>query len=109
MAGAATLSPQMQRDGVAVPANIVNQPSLPIDLIIYLDAFYDLDTDRNYELGRIPWSKILRYGEHYDMNTEDLFFFIRKMDDAHLANKASKTNGGSQGPRTPVQRPPRPD
>jgi hypothetical protein len=105
----------MERDGVAVPQVLTEQPVLPIGLVMYLEAFYELDSERSHSMGslaRIPWSKIIKYGEHYGYNTEELLFFIRKLDDAHLEQLASSrggSDGGSSGSRTVVQRPPRPD
>jgi hypothetical protein len=107
-----TLAAQMKRDGVEPPENIAKQPVLQGNLIGYLDAFYELDSERNhgFALVRIPWSKIVNYGSHYGFDIEELVFFIRKMDDAHLEQmEKAKTNGGTPGTRTVVQRPPRPD
>jgi hypothetical protein len=106
----------MERDGVAVPQVLTEQPVLPIGLVMYLEAFYELDSERSHSMGalaRIPWSKIISYGKHYGYDTEELLFFIRKMDDAHLEQLASSRTGGNDGgstsTRTVVQRPPRPD
>jgi hypothetical protein len=106
------LAAQMKRDGIEVPDNVANQPVLQGNLIGYLDAFYELDTERShgFALARIPWSKIVGYGERYGFDIEELVFFIRKMDDAHLEQmKKSGSNGGTTGTRETVQRPPRPD
>ena len=109
----------MERDGVAPPKVLTVQPRLPVGLVMYLEAFYELDTERTHTMGphgisvaRIPWSRILRYAEHYDYDVDELLFFIRKMDDAHLEQLVSKqggSGGGSTGAREVVQRPPRPD
>ena len=107
-----TLADQMRRDGVEIPKQIAKQPTISGDLICYLDAFYELDTERAHGLSlvRIPWSAIVRYGTYYRFDVEELVFFIRRMDDAHL-DKLRKTsgNGGSPGSGTTVQRAPRPD
>jgi hypothetical protein len=82
---------------------------------MYLEAFYELDTERSHSMGgfaRIPWSSIVRYGSYYNYDVAELLFFIRRMDDAHIAQLASRqgsANGGSTGPREVVHRPPRPD
>jgi hypothetical protein len=107
-----TIAAQMERDGVELPKQISNQPVLTNDLLVYLDAFYELDTERSHgmSLVRIPWSSIVNYGDRYGFDITELVFFVRKMDDAHLDNLRSKTaNGGSSGTREMVQRPPRPD
>ena len=107
-----TLAAQMKRDGIEVPEDVAAQPILQGNLVGYLDAYYELDTERNhgYALARIPWSRIVRYGTHYGFDIEELVFFIRKMDDAHLEQMGkNKANAGTPGTRETVQRPPRPD
>ena len=108
----------MQRDGIApseLPQVLTNQPKLPVGLLMYLEAFYELDTERTHRfaLARIPWSKIIKYADRYGYDEDEMLFFIRKMDDALLdqlaAAKGGGSNGGSASPREMVQRPPRPD
>jgi hypothetical protein len=109
----------MERDGVAPPQVLTEQPRLPVGLVMYLEAFYELDTERVHtvtmhgmSVARIPWSRIVGYGQHYGYDVDELLFFIRKMDDAHLEQLASRqggSGGGSPGTREVVQRPPRPD
>jgi hypothetical protein len=107
----ATLAAQMERDGVELPDNIANQPVLQGNLVCYLDAFYELDSERSHgmALARIPWSRIVKFGMHYGYDIEELLFFIRKMDDAHLDQLRNKGDGGTPGTREVVHRPPRPD
>lgn len=103
---------QMERDGVEIPQNIAVQPTVTGDLLCYLEAFYELDTERAHGLGlvRIPWSAIVKYGKHYGFDIDELLFFIRRMDDAHLERlRAESSNGGSGGSGETVQRAPRPD
>ncbi len=107
-----TLSAQMKRDGIEVPEQLAKQPVLQSNLIGYLDAYYELDTERSHQMGlmRIPWSKIVGYGERYGFDIEELVYFIRKMDDAQLEHlRKSKGDGGTAGTREVVHRPPRPD
>jgi hypothetical protein len=105
----------MQRDGIAPPEVLVVQPKISVGLLMYLEAFYELDTERNHgmSLARIPWSSIMAYADRYQYDGDEMLFFIRKMDDAWLeklaAAKAGGGNGGSTGPGEVVQRPPRPD
>lgn len=106
----------MQRDGVPLPEVIAQQPTLPLTLLCFLEAFYELDTERSHaqgSLSRIPWSSIIGYARHYGMDEDETLFFIRSMDDAHLENLAAQIIGGDggrpAGTRTVVQRPPRPD
>lgn len=107
-----TLVAQMERDGHKVPEVISQVPKVPIGLLCYLDAFHELDTERSHgmSLVRIPWSSVVAYGDRYGFDIEELVFFIRRMDDAHLERLRSSTSGGGSGDsRTVVQRPPRPD
>lgn len=104
----------MQRDGIAAPQVLTEQPKLPVGLVMYLEAFYELDTERNHgmSLARIPWSKIMLYADRYNYDEDELLFFVRKMDDALLEKLAARgggSNGGSAGTGEVVQRPPRPD
>lgn len=109
----------MERDGAAPPQVLTDQPRLPVSLLMYLEAFYELDTERAHTVtmhgmtvARIPWSSIVKYGRHYGYDVDELLFFVRKMDDAHLEHLASRQGGGSAGSagsREVVQRPPRPD
>jgi hypothetical protein len=107
-----TLAAQMKRDGIEIPENVAEQPVLQGNLIGYLDAFYELDSERShgFALVRIPWSQIVKFGLHYGFDVEELVFFIRKMDDAHLDQlRKKKGDGGTPGTREVVYRPPRPD
>jgi hypothetical protein len=75
--------------GLPLPDFIANAPELQAGLEIYLKAFYDLDSERSYISGvaAIPWSKIKDYAEFYQFSeeqTEDLFYLIRAMDNAHM-------------------------
>lgn len=108
----------MERDGAATPQVLSQQPRLPLNLLMFLEAFYELDTERTHtvtmtgmSVARIPWSKIVQYAEHYGYEVDEFLYFMRKMDDAHLERLTSQggTDGGSTGSRTVVQRPPRPD
>jgi hypothetical protein len=107
-----TLTAQMQRDGAEVPEQISNVPKVTSDLLCYVDAFYELDTERNHGMGlvRIPWSSIVAYGDRYGYDVDELVFFIRQMDEAHIEKlRGTSGNAGSAETRTDVQRPPRPD
>jgi len=109
----------MERDGAVAPKVLKVQPRLPVGLVMYLEAFYELDTERSHTItqhgmsvARIPWSSVVRYAKHYEYDVDELLFFIRWMDDAyieHLASEQGGGSGGSTGTREMVQRPPRPD
>lgn len=89
------IAKQAVRAGEPLPDRIANAPELKQGLRLYLDAFFDLDTERSPTMGltSIPWSKIKTYGEFWKFDREqmeDLFYFIRRMDDAHLARLKEK-------------------
>jgi hypothetical protein len=108
-----TLAAQMKRDGIELPESIAKQPLLQGNLIGYLEAFHELDTERSHGMAlvRIPWSRIVQFGKYYGFDVEELVFFIRRMDDAHLEQlgKSKGNGGGTPGTREAVHRPPRPD
>lgn len=85
------LTAQMKRDGVQPVGRLATKPKLPTGLILYYEAFYDLDTERNHGMGlaSIPWSAIVAYGQFYDLDVDELLFFVRQMDNAHLERLAS--------------------
>lgn len=109
------LLPQMQRDGIEVPRELSGKPELQRNLLGYLEAFYDLDTERHHGNGlmRIPWSSIVQYAEFYGMDVYETVYFVRHMDDAHISHlakaKGNNNGTGASGTREIVQRPPRPD
>lgn len=90
------IAKQAMKAGAPMPERIANAPELKQGLELYLDAFYDLDSERGVSetLGSIPWSKIKDYAEFYDFDeeqTECLFFFIREMDRAHRKRMNKKS------------------
>lgn len=91
----------MIRDGVKPVGRIAAKPHLPTGLILYYEAFFDLDTERNHGMGlaSIPWSAIVRYGDYYELNTDELIYFIRKMDNAHLERLARESKSGKNTTR----------
>lgn len=106
------LQSQMERDGAAVPDKITNQPKLASNLVVFLEAYYELDTERHHGQAfmRIPWSSIVAYADRHFLDEDETVYFIRSLDDAHLADMRKKQpSGGPQGSRAVVQRPPRPD
>jgi len=87
---------QAMRFGNPIPDRIVNAPELQIGLQLYLDAFLHLDSERQSGFGPapIPWSAIKEYAEYLKLDgeqTSDLFFFVRKMDSAHLERLQAKS------------------
>ena len=91
----------MIRDGVKPVGRISNRPKLPTGLILYYEAFFDLDTERNHGMGlaSIPWSAIVHYGAYYELDTDELIYFIRAMDNAYLERLARDTKSGKNTTR----------
>lgn len=85
----ASIIKQARQNGKPLPARIANAPELLPGLQLYLQAFFDLDAERShgFSLSQIPWSKIKEYSKDLELDeeqTDDMLFFIRKMDSAHL-------------------------
>ena len=78
-----------------LPTNIQNAPELDLGLQLYLQAFFDLDSERShaFSLVRIPSSAIRKYAWEFDFDDEQcelLTFYIEQMDGAHLARLRAK-------------------
>lgn len=90
---------QAMREGKAIPDRIANAPELLTGLYLYIEAFFDLDTERSHDWGfrRIPFTTIIDYANAFNFSeeeTEDLVYFVKQMDAAHierLKSKAPKT------------------
>lgn len=65
-------------------------PVLQYGLELYMEAFYELNSDRPSAfsgLNSIPFSSICKFAEVYNLrgeDFEDLRFFIRKLDNLYL-------------------------
>jgi hypothetical protein len=75
--------------GQPIPERIANAPELMLGSQLYLQAFFDLDSTRNHGMGltRISWTSIKDYAAAFELDcrqTEDLFYYIRKLDEANL-------------------------
>lgn len=90
------LTAQMIRDGVKPVGRIAEKPKLPTGLILYYEAFFDLDTERNHGMGlaSIPWSAIVYYGQYYGLDVDELIYFIKAIDNAHLERLARESKSG---------------
>ena len=91
----------MKRDGIQPVGRIAEKPKLPTGLILYYEAFFDLDTERNHGNGlcRIPWSAMVYYGTYHNLDIDELIFFIKAMDEAHLERLAREMSSGKNAPR----------
>lgn len=50
-------------------------------------------------IARIPWTSIANYSKAFELDeeqTEDLFYFIRHMDDSYIAKVAKKSSNGKK-------------
>ena len=86
---------QCLRSRRALPKKIENAPSLMMGLELYWDAFLDLSTCRptGMGMGPIPWSAIRDYAVTFDFDEdqhEDLYHFIRVMDNAFIEHHRNK-------------------
>tara|TARA_B100001146_G_C15803218_1_gene273583 strand:- start:105 stop:527 length:423 start_codon:yes stop_codon:yes gene_type:complete len=73
-----------KRFGDELPDPIKNKPLLKPGLALYLNAWYELDGERDRtSYQRIKRSDVFEYAHDYDftfMQTLDLWFYVRKMD-----------------------------
>lgn len=91
---------QMVRFGDDIPERFKNYPDLEPSLSLYLEAFFELSTNRHFGMGvgPIPFNSILEYGKYYeftDVEMSDLIYFVREMDNAYVeyANKSGTSSG----------------
>ena len=86
---------QIKRFGGKTPERVNNKPKLSPGLQVFVDAFYDLDTERSLsDLQPIPWSKTMAYADRYGLNESDLWYFIREADNAFLHKLAERRKQG---------------
>jgi hypothetical protein len=76
--------------GVAVPEDFLSPPELPPMSQVFLEAFWDLSTERSIgmSVGAIPLSRVLVVAEWYGLdedNTRTLFQVVRVLDRLYLA------------------------
>lgn len=81
------------RGGRPIPKAVANAPELFLGLELYLKAFFELDSCRHHGMGpaSIPWTDIAGYAAIHDFDDEqrdDLIYFIRRLDNAHLTRIA---------------------
>lgn len=71
--------------GHVIPDKILKRPELILGLDLYLEAFFDLEHDREYgmNLSPIRWSTIRNYcivNNFDEEQTEKAHYFIRSLD-----------------------------
>ena len=89
------IAKQAMRAGQPTPDRIANAPVLEMGLQLYLQAFFDLDSERSHAMAPtpIPWTSIAAYARAFEFDeeqTEDLFFHVRRMDAEHLKRISAK-------------------
>ncbi len=75
------------RKGRQLPKWYLDEPPEQLLDGFYLGSFWDLNTERKYELGTIPWGKIIDYGHHVSIDDDILDAFvaiIRHMDAGYI-------------------------
>lgn len=95
-----SIAKQAMRAGQPLPDRIANAPELENGLQLYLQAFFDLDSERSHVQGptAIPWTAIADYAKCFEFDeeqTEDLFYFIRRLDGENLKRVANKQKANS--------------
>ena len=80
---------QCMKQKKPLPEKIANAPELLLGLDLYYDSFWDLTTCRQvgFGVGSIPWASIRDYAVTFEFDEEqvdDLFYFIRMMDNAYM-------------------------
>lgn len=104
------LSQSKKRRGVRLPAHLQNPPHVWPWLAIYWTAYKDLQTDRHWAEGPIPWSSRRAWAKDHGLDevaTEMLHIHLRQLDLAYREwlghNKGSGTGAddhdGSGGTR----------
>lgn len=91
-----SIARQAMRFGQPIPDRIANAPELRIGLQLFLQAFFDLDSERTHVFSPspIPWTSIKAYCEANELDeeeTDDMFYFVKAMDEAHLKRLAAKS------------------
>lgn len=105
----ATIIKQAKLSKTPIPDRILNKPKLLQGLELYLEAFYELNSDRNngMSMGKIPFTAIKQYADEYEFEGEQrecLFYFIRAIDNAIVKrlNETSKQDAKPSKPRKSV-------
>lgn len=84
-----TILNQARIGGQPIPDFIKNKPELYSGLEVYLQAYFDLDSERTHAYGPagIPTTSMLLYASAFNFDeeqTDDLVYFIRTMDAENL-------------------------
>lgn len=83
------------RERLPLPKRIQDAPELWLGLELFYGAFLDLNSCRSsgWSLSPIPWTSIMDYAKAFEIEGEqkdDLFYFIRFMDEKYLEHLDKK-------------------
>lgn len=76
-----------------LPDAIQNAPDLYLGNEVWYAAFLDLNScrDLGFGVGPIPWTAIADYASAWELDIDDLEFFIHEMDRVYLAETRKKS------------------
>jgi hypothetical protein len=82
---------QALRSGAPIPERFLKAPVLTEGLRLYLNAFFDLDTERvnGMSIGRIPMSAVRQYAAEFGFDEEQYYALtchIKAMDAAYIGH-----------------------
>jgi hypothetical protein len=75
--------------GQPIPDKLANPPQIADSIYFYLEAYFELDTERSKSMGteRIPFSRIVNYAKHVGLShseCNDLISIIRLVDNGMI-------------------------
>lgn len=85
-----------------IPDRIMNAPRLKDGLSLFINAFYDLDSERTYDSNTglpfsIPFTAMVTYCNFYSIfgeDAEDMVYYVKEIDSAYvdyITNKRKKS------------------
>jgi hypothetical protein len=85
---------QCLKDGRPYPQAIKDAPILDPANVFYYNAYQTLGTCRHFESGRVPWTAVKAYAEHYDLSEDqfEMLFGICQEIDEYLLTAAKNGN-----------------
>lgn len=83
-----------------IPKKFAEAPEVPMGLELYLGAFWDLSTCRQYGFGisPIPFTAIMDYAQAYEFSedqTEDLVYYTKVLDKVYIEQKQRESKSSS--------------
>lgn len=94
-----TIIKACMRDGIPLPKKIAEAPELQLGLELYFSAYLDLMTSRNPD-SAISWATMMGYARAYEFDeeqTDDLIFYVQRLDGAHMKWARSQAPKGPPG------------